>query len=133
MKKLKRVSIIVSLLTLVFILGGCGKKQEEKPMNNFILKYNATKTVDKIIYKIGDFEGEITPMNEDKKIKEGYVTNIILPEESDISFSLKIIDEDKTLYKSEDTKIDLRSGKRAEISIVKGNNESEFDIQVINN
>lgn len=133
MKIFKKISLMIMAVTMVLAVVGCGnnKKDEETSMNNFNIKYEGKKEVDKIIYKVGEYESTIVPMHEDKKIKEGYTSNIVLPEE-EVKFSIKIIDNDKVISKVEDSKIDLTNGKKAEIKIVDGK-DGEVKVEVINN
>lgn len=131
MKVLRKISLIIAAVSMVLVVGGCGEKTEEQSMNNFNVTYEAEKTVDKVIYKLGDFEAELNPMHEDKKVKKGYKSHVSM-DEIELNLSLEIIDNEEIIYKVEDTKIDLTNGKKAEVKIVDGK-DGAIEVEITNN
>lgn len=132
MKLLKKLSLMALVMGMVLSLGACGKKEEEKSMNNFVLKYNVAKQVDKVICNFEEYEDrnfEMNPMHSDTKLKSGYTYHIFLPEEK-IKFSIQVIDEGKVVNEFKNQKVDLSEGKQVEVQIVE-NKDGEFELKVV--
>lgn len=131
MKNLKKVSLTIVAIMMFLTIGGCGNNQEESG-NNFKLSYDSEKTVDKIIFKVGDWESDLRPMNNDKKVKKGYSSSVVLEEVGEVNFSIQIIDDGKIIFEKNNQIVDLGKDKKAEIKII-DDKDGKVDLEMLNN
>lgn len=131
MKFLKRVSLVIAAVSMVLVVGGCSKTSEDVEKNVFSLTYESTKEIDKVVYNIGDFEGEITPMHDDEKIKEGYAAHVVMGD-AEFDLSIKIINDGEVIYEKTNEKIDLSNEKNVEAKIVT-NKDGNLDLEIKEN
>lgn len=134
MKYLRRISLMIAAISMILVVGGCSNTSSDKEdveKNVFSLIYDSTKEVDKIIYTIGDFEDDITPMHEDKKVKKDYSAHVVMTD-IETSLSMKIIDNGEVIYEKTVEKIDLTEEKNVDVKIVT-NKDGEFDLEIKEN
>lgn len=134
MRFLKRISSMIIAVSMVLVVGGCSTSNNEQVNdgNNFNIIYEAKQEVDKVEYSVGDFSSEMTPMHDDKKVKEGYSSKIAMGEVGEVDLSIKIIDDGEVIYEKLDEKIDLGVGKKADVKIVT-NQDGNLDVEINNN
>lgn len=130
MKKFKRLSIVATLALGLFVFTGCGKENVEKGPN-FKIVYEADREVDKVEYKINDYDLSLQPMNNDKKVKKDYTGNVNILDSDSGNFSIMIKDEGEVLFEKNDIALDFSDDKIALVSIIE-NDKGELDIKVDN-
>lgn len=131
MRKIKNISFVIIVFSVILILGGCGNdKTQEESGSNFVLKYEADKGVDRVRCLIGDFEIGMEPMFEATKVEKGATSQVVLTEE-EVEFLIQIYNGEKVVYEKDDFKVDLSEGKKANISII-DKEDGTFDIEIEN-
>lgn len=120
MRILKKLSVLLVLITGLFVFTGCGSEDE------------ATKEVDKVVFKIDDFEVLFEPRQDANKVKNGDFTNVNYSSDEILKLSVEALENEEVVLSKTDIELDFTNKKNVKVYVIENSN-GELDVKVENN
>lgn len=130
MRILKKLSVLLVLITGLFVFTGCGSEDEGGP--NLVFEYAATKEVDKVVFKIDDFEVLFEPRQDANKVKNGDFTNVNYSSDEILKLSVEALENEEVVLSKTDIELDFTNKKNVKVYVIENSN-GELDVKVENN
>ena len=130
MKSIRKRIVLGLTAAMMMVFTGCANKQEtEQSISNFRFAVESKQEFDYIKISLGEFETKIEPMHDDTKVKAGYTSTVALDEGKDVNCSIEVVNDNKTLLKKDDIKIDLSEGKSVNVNLI-DKKDNIIDIEI---